>query len=133
MRIPYASIRGTYIWARADAIRVLEHLYAKKSKLPMQGPYGFFSPHKKPKRDPQGACTIIMKAEWGPYDPYGPYDGWLSKVQNGRKPCLKVVQLSVTRYTAPVWVKNILKVVRAHATFRMMTHGSSELLPLRSP
>ena len=66
------------IWARADAIRFLEHPYAKLSNLPMQDPYGFLKPRKEPIRDPQWVCTIILKAEWGPYscgpvcDPYGP-------------------------------------------------------------
>ena len=74
---------------------------------PIQMPYGFwntytlksrnypcgtrtdFEARKEPIRDPQGACTITLKAEWGPYtcgpvcDPYGE---WLSTGQTGRKP-----------------------------------------------
>ena len=34
-------VHADVIWARADAIRVLEHIYAKKSKLHMQDPYRF--------------------------------------------------------------------------------------------
>ena len=51
------------IWIHADVIRVLEHIYAKKSKLLMRTRTDFEA-RKEPIREPQGACTIILKAEW---------------------------------------------------------------------
>ena len=58
--------------------------------------------------------------------PYGPV-ALGDSVQMVGSPCLKVVQLSVTRYTAPVLVNHILKVVRVHATCRVITNGSAGL------
>ena len=48
-------------------------------------------------------------------------------------PCLKVVELSATRYTASVWIKIILKIVRAQTVCRVITHGPSQLRPLWGP
>ena len=68
------------IWARADAIRVLEHLYAKKSKLPMQHPYGLC----------KGLTRNLynyLKSRMGPVcDPYGPIRRMTVYGPNGRKP-----------------------------------------------
>ena len=42
------NVNVDVIWAHADDIRVLDDLYAKRSKLPMRDPYGIPSPVRNP-------------------------------------------------------------------------------------
>ena len=105
------------IWTRADAIRVLEYIYAKASKLPMQDPYGFWDPI----RDPQGACTIM-----GTIRPIRRMAVYGSK-------CLEAGVWKLFSFQSHVMGKNNLKVVRVHTACRVITHGSSGIWPLRSP
>ena len=98
------------IWLCADAIRVLEHLYATD-----------FETRKEPIRRPARGLYDYLKRQMGTI--YLWAGMWSVRVHSTddclrgkevRSPCLKVVQLLATHYTVLVRVKIILKIVLAH-------------------